>query len=79
MLDTTFFVVLAAIVLTALVIAGVIRRRPRSATIFCPLRGEVVEVKGGRCLAQDDGRLVGSIWDCQRECLAQPEVKAVRG
>lgn len=62
--------VLAGVV-AALVIGVFIRGRTRSVTIFCPVRGEVVDVRGDRCFAKDDGRIVGSAWDCQRECLDQ--------
>lgn len=66
--------VLGFVILAALLIGVVIRRWPRSTTIFCPLREQIVEMKGGKCLARDDRGFVvaGSIWDCQRPCLDRP-------
>jgi hypothetical protein len=68
--------VLGLILFVVLLVAGLVWRR-RSATVFCPVWERMVEIKGERCLAREDGRfvVVGSIWECPRRCLDQPEAK----
>ena len=46
------------------------------ATIFCPRHETVVRVVGDRCMAVDGDGCVGSIWDCQRECMPQAPAQA---
>ncbi len=46
---------------------------PALAALYCPVHETLVEVKGDRCFACDDGRFIGSIWRCQRECLIERE------
>jgi hypothetical protein len=70
--------VLGLVIFGALLIAGVIWGRAKSAIIFCPVREQVVEMKDEKCFTHEGDRsvLIGSIWECQRPCLDQPEVKS---
>jgi hypothetical protein len=68
---------LGFVVFVILLVAGLVWRRARSTFLYCPVREQIVEMKGEQCLATDgDQGVVGSIWDCQRQCLDEPEVRA---
>ena len=77
MLTAIMLVGLAAIVGAAL---WLVRARPvqgaADATIFCPRYETVVQVVGDRCMTVDGEGCVGSIWDCQRECMPQAPTQA---
>ncbi len=66
---TVAILIVLSLVVAALLAVALGSRRRGAVKLYCPVNETVVEVEGNRCVACDDGRLVGSIWDCQRECL----------
>ena len=71
-------IVSAVIVLGMLLIAAARRRGAGPLTVFCPRWGIMVEMRGDVCRAVDESSVVGSPWECQRECLMPREAEIAR-
>ena len=75
MIDT--LMVLGFVIFVVLIAVAALRR-PRSTILFCPRWEQMVEMKGGKCVAVDGDRfaIADSVWNCPRPCLYQAEVRA---
>jgi hypothetical protein len=74
---------IAAVALVVLCVGAVLGARflrlgPGPVRVFCPSRGRMAEIRGDRCHAEDDSGVVGSPWECQRECLLPGEAEVAR-
>lgn len=77
-MSATLFLV-ALIVLALGVVVLLFRRPVRPTIIFCPTHERVVEMTGDTCRSVDDGWVVGSPRNCQRECFLDREAAVWQG
>jgi hypothetical protein len=79
MFATMAILIVLGFVVAALLAVALGGRSRAAVRLYCPVNETVVEVDGDRCVACEDGRLVGSIWGCERECLIQREASIAGG